>query len=94
MRPWSNRPLVSKTPLATVFLLEHANAQQIYRMWSEGTAEGQSLVGWCSVWIALVLWLNFYRVITPDEKFAFWATAVGIALNTCVIASVVWFRYC
>lgn len=89
----SNPRWVSKTPILTVFLLEGANIGQIIRMWTERTAEGQSLTAWISVNLALLLWLNFYRVCCPDQRWAFWATAVGISMNAGVILSVIWFRY-
>lgn len=90
---WSNRGWVTKTPLATTLLLEGANVGQLWRMWTERTAEGQSLVGWILVWFALVLWWNFYRVVTPDQKIAKWCTALGILMNTAVIATVLFWRY-
>ncbi len=93
MKPWSNPRLVSKTPLIGVGLLEHANLQQLYRMWSEGTADGQSLWGWISVFVALLFWCNFYRVCCPNEKFAFWATTFSVLMNLLVILTVVHFRY-
>jgi hypothetical protein len=89
----NNRAWVSKTPILTVFLLEGANIGQIIRMWTERSALGQSLVSWLSVNLALWLWLNFYRVMLPEERWAFWATAAGIGLNTGVCLSVAYFRY-
>lgn len=89
----SNPRLIDKTPLVSVLLLEIANIQQLWRMWSTSTAEGQSLWGWICVHIALWLWLNFYRVFNRENRFAIWGTAIGILLNGLVILSVVWFRY-
>jgi hypothetical protein len=89
----SDPSVVSKTPLVTVFLLEGANANQLLRMWHEHTAAGQSLIGWLSVWVALLLWANFYRVCCPRERFAFWATVVGVGMNTAVWLTVIWFRF-
>lgn len=93
MKVWSNPKWVSKTPLITTFLLEAANLQQLWRMWTTWTAAGQSISAWVSVNLALLLWLNFYRVITPNEKFAIWGTAIGVCLNTLVILTVAFFRY-
>jgi hypothetical protein len=93
MKFYSNPKIVSKTPLITFILLEGGNVQQLYRMWSTWTSAGQSLWGWVCVNIALILWCNFYRVCCPNEKFAFWATVVGVVINACVIFSVAWFRY-
>jgi hypothetical protein len=93
-RAWNNPALVGTwTPILAVACLEWANLNQLYRMWTEWTAAGQSLWGWMSVWVALVLWLNFYRVVTPNERFAFWGTVLGIVMNSAVILSVVFFRY-
>jgi len=93
LKKFSDPRVIAKTPLVTVFLLEFANVGQIYRMWHEHTAAGQNVTSWVSVLLALVLWLNFYRVCCPKEKFAFWATAVGIGMNMTVIGTVVRFRY-
>jgi len=85
---------VKYTPLVTVLFLESANVEQIYRMWSEQTAAGQSLLGWFSVWCALVLWANYYRVIAPKEnRSAFWVTMFGIGMNSVVMLTVIYFRY-
>lgn len=93
-QPWNNPKLVATwTPILAVMLLEWANVNQLYRMWTEWTAAGQSLWGWVSVWCALVLWINFYRVVTPEAKWAFRGTALGICMNTCVIVTVIFFRY-
>lgn len=88
-----NVALVEKTPIATTLLLEGANVGQLWRMWTERTAEGQSLLGWILVWIALVLWWNFYRVITPKQHWARWATAFGVFMNSLVILTVLYWRY-
>jgi len=93
MKFYNNPAIVAKTPIATVLLLEYANIGQLYRMWHEHTAAGQNLWSWISVGIALLFWLNFYRVICPQEKFAFWATVLGFFLNSAVWLTVVYFRY-
>lgn len=89
----SDPTFVGKTPLLAVALLEVANVQQLYHMWSHWTAAGQSLTGWITVNIALWLWLNFYRVITPQATYAIWGTRLGILMNSSVIATVAFFRY-
>ena len=93
MKFWNNPAVVAKTPIVTTLLLETANMGQLIRMWTEWTADGQSLAAWICVNAALFLWLNFYRVCTPEQKWAIWATAFGVAMNSLVIASVVVFRY-
>ena len=92
-RFWNNPAVVGKTPLLTTVLLEYANAGQLYRMWTERTAAGQSLWSWMSVGTALWLWCNFYRVCCPKEKFALGCTAFGVFMNGLVIATVIYFRY-
>lgn len=89
----SNKSWVKHTPIVTTLLLEAANVQQIGRMWTEKTAAGQSLGGWVCVNLALILWFNWYRVFTPDQKIAKYSTLVGITINFMVIMSIVYFRY-
>jgi len=89
----TNPKYVSMTPLVTTGLLEFANVGQLWRMWTEWTAAGQSVWSWFSVNVALWLWLNFYLVFNADNKFAIWGTRLGIALNTGVILTVLFFRY-
>lgn len=93
MKPWSNKAVVAWSPILAGVLIETGGLSQIFRMWSEQSAEGQSLLGWIAVLLALLLWLNFYRVCTPEQKSAFWVTAVGVLVNLGVIGTVLWFRY-
>lgn len=94
VKGWRTNPkIVDKTPIVTVFLLEGANVQQLWRMWTEWTAAGQSVGAWLSVNIALWLWLNFYLVFNRENKFAIWGTAIGIVLNALVMLTVIYFRY-
>lgn len=89
----SIRSTAEHIPIVTTLLLEWANVAQIVRMMRERNAAGQSLLGWASVWLALVLWAIYYRVVTPQHPRAFWATIVGIGMNSVVIGTVVYFRY-
>jgi hypothetical protein len=93
MRFLSNTAIISKTPIVTTCLLEWANLSQLWRMWTTWTSDGQSIVGWCSVQVALWLWWNFYRVMLPDQRLPRYGTMVGITTNACVILTVVYFRY-
>lgn len=92
MKFWNDPTVVSKTPILTTLLLEGANVGQLWRMWTYHTAAGQSLLAWFEVFAALALWLNFYRVITPDQKFAKWATGFGLCMNAAVWLTVIYFR--
>jgi hypothetical protein len=87
LRLLSDKRIVSKTPILTTFLLEIANVLQLWEMWTTGTAEGQSTQGWICVNLALLLWYNFYRVMSPELVWAKRSTAVGIAINSIVILS-------
>jgi uncharacterized protein with PQ loop repeat len=93
MKLWRNPKFVEKTPLLAVFLLEMANVQQLFRMWHEKTAAGQSLSGWILVNLALWLWFNFYTLFNKQQKFAIYGTAFGIVMNSLVILTVIYFRY-
>lgn len=85
--------VVDKTPIVTTFLLEAANVQQLWRMWTTQTAAGQSVTAWLSVNLALWLWLNFYFVFNRQNKFAIVGTSIGIGLNALVMLTVLYFRY-
>lgn len=90
----SDQKWVLRTPIASVILLEAANLQQLYQMWVvDHSAEGQSVTAWLSVQVALWLWLNFYRVITPQARWAIRGTQLGLALNMSVILTVLYWRY-
>lgn len=91
---WYRDPTwVARFPLAASLLLELANFQQLWRMWSEGSALGQSIGAWISVQAALWLYLHFYRVLTPDQRWAILAVRISIGINWLVIGTVCWFRF-
>lgn len=81
---------LTATPIATTLLLEYGNIGQLWRMWTDRTAAGQELTSWLAVWMALLLWLNFYRA--HQLRGAFWATCAGVTLNTAVWLTVLYFR--
>jgi multidrug transporter EmrE-like cation transporter len=94
MGRWLSNPrYVSWTPVITTGLLESANVAQLVEMWTERTAAGQNLWGWLMVTGALCCWYNYYRVITPTELKAQYATLVGIGFNLSVVGSVLYFKY-
>lgn len=92
MKFWNDPKIVEKTPIITVFLLEGANVGQMWRMWTQQSSLGQNPWSWALVSLALLFWLNFYRVVTPKARFAIWATAAGWFLNMGVILTVFWFQ--
>lgn len=87
---------VSKwAPVVSIIFIDVANFGHIWRMFSEQSAAGQSLISWSCVLIALISWFNFYYRVTPgdDGKVARYSTLFGISVVASVIASIVWFRY-
>jgi uncharacterized protein with PQ loop repeat len=93
MKIWNDKEWIDKSPIIATIFIEGANIGQMIRIWTEHSAKGQSLSSWIAVVIALVIWFNFYRVITPHSKYAKWTAVVGIILNIGVIISIIWFRY-
>lgn len=93
--PFNNPALVGKTPLLTTFLLEFANAGQLWRMWAEHSAAGQNVWSWAMVNVALLLFLNFYRVNNKNGcmNFAIIGTLIGVVMNLGVIFTILYFRY-
>jgi uncharacterized membrane protein YbaN (DUF454 family) len=87
-----NPRFVSFTPIFAAIIFETASIGQLYQMWSEQSAKGQSLLSWSIITLALLLWLNFYRVKTPDEKIAIWQTVFAIFTNFLVIGTVLYFK--
>ena len=92
LRFWDDPVWVGRTPIVASLLIDGGAVGQIVRMWRERSAEGQSLLSWCAVVVALLLWANFYRVITPDQRWARLAIGVSIVLNGAVALSVLWWR--
>ena len=92
-RFWNDPAIVAYSPIATTCLLEGANISQMVRMWTQRTAAGQSLLAWVCVGSALLLWANWYRIVTPEQRIARFTIKIGIALNFGVILSVAYFRY-
>lgn len=66
---------------------------QIWHMWSQHTAAGQSLVGWLELWLALWAYWHFYRTCCPKETIAIWSVFAEIVVNWFVILSVIRFQY-
>lgn len=87
------RRYADKAPIVATVLLEYANAGQLFRMWTEYTAAGQSLWSWLAVNAALWCYQLFYRVHNPGHKWVIRCNAFGIALNSCVCLTVAYFRY-
>ena len=85
--------LVSKTPLIATSIFMVADSSQIVRMFSEGSAKGQSLWGWLSIIIALSMYAIFFRVKTPNERLAFWCTVANVIVVSFIAITVVYFRY-
>lgn len=93
MRFLNNKKLFSFTPVATMFMIESANIQQVVQMFIQKSSEGQSISGWICIIIALLMWANFYRLFNPEQKMAFWSALVGVFINTFVVLTIIYFRY-
>lgn len=93
MRFLSDKEIWKHSPIVTSLLLEGATVGQMFRMWTERTAAGQSLSSWVSVGVALLIWFNWYRIFTPEQKIARYTVALSLIFNVCVISTVVYFRY-
>jgi hypothetical protein len=93
MKWWNDPAVISKTPLAAIPLLCWFSIMQIVQMWTEHTAAGQNLAGWLCLLTALWLFLNFYRVCCPKERFAFLGTCLEIVVVTSGALTVIYFRY-
>lgn len=88
----NDKEIVKYTPVITTLLIESGAISQMIRMWKEGSADDQSLIGWFLIWCALLLWFNWYRVFTPEQKFAKWSTVGGMIVNALAIATIIWYR--
>jgi hypothetical protein len=89
----SNPKIIQYSPIVTTFLLEGSTVGHIFRMWTTRTSEGQSLLSWLYVIIALFIWLNWYRVMTPTQKWAQRSTMLSICSCIFGLFSVIYFRY-
>ena len=83
--------VITYSPVIAQLLLEWANVSQLIRMWTERTAAGQSLIAWFSVNAAILLFINYYRVL--KLRVPMWSAVAGFSFNCAVIVTVVYFRY-
>lgn len=81
------------TPIASLVLIEGGAVGQIARMVREQTAAGQSLWSWLAVTVALMLWFNYYRVMTPRLLLPRVTMVIGVTLNLCISLTIIYFRY-
>jgi hypothetical protein len=93
MKWYNDSKYVSKIPLLTTILFGYGAVCQMWRMWTTHTAAGQSIFGWVCVTLALMLFLQFYRIITPKEKIAFYSCLAEVFLYFGVIGSIIYFRW-
>ncbi len=84
--------IISKTPILSIGLMQISNLFQMYKIWSEKSADGQSLVGWILVEIALFIWLHFYYICCPKETTAIFSNYLAIIINFLVILSIIKFQ--
>lgn len=84
---WNNKKWVARTPLLSTLLVESANLIQLARVWREGTGQGQSILAWVCIGLALVVRFNYYRVILPNQRLARLCVLVGMVINVALIFS-------
>lgn len=92
MKLLSNPKLVAHTPIISTLLVGVGDISHLHRIWSEGSAAGQSLAAWVCVSVALTVRYNFYRVCAPAYWLARLCLAINFVLTVALVASVVWFR--
>lgn len=80
------------TPIVTTSFFQLATFGQIYQMVTQHTSAGQNPVSWLLGCISLGLWLNWYRVMTPDHKIPWYTALAGLIVNTIGLLVVLWFR--
>jgi len=89
--PFNDPKWLDRSTIVATILLEWANVSQLWRMWGERTSAGQSVIAWCSVFVALALFMNFYRA--KKMTIQKWCSIGGMIMNSSVITTVLYFRY-
>ena len=90
---WNNPKMVEYTPFVTVLIFETGKISQFLRVLFERSAAGQSMIGWALSILGLMLWYNFYRVLSPERLIAKRSTLVGMTMNVAMLAIIAYFRY-
>lgn len=93
MKIWNNPKAVKQVPLITMFLFDGGAIGQIIRMWTVRSALGQSLISWIGVSFGLFLWVNYYRIMTPELKLPRYSALFSACINSCVWLTIIYFRY-
>ncbi len=92
MKMFNNPKYVSKSPLVSSVMFEAATIGQIWRMTHEHTSAGQNPWAWFAIIIGLGLFVNFYRVCCPTQKFALWCAALSALLTTVGLGVVLYYK--
>lgn len=92
LKIWNNPDRVKFTPIIARCGFEVANIGFILRMFQTHSSRDQSLLGWSLLLISLLLWVNFYRVCTPEQKIARYMSIVAALTNLAVFLTVIYFR--
>lgn len=88
-----NRWIIRLTPVITTSIFGMSTLGHVARMWSERSAEGQSLTSWLLAMLALLMWYNWYLVVAPEERTARWSCLASVALESLAVISIIRFRY-
>jgi len=84
--------IIGYFPVLSTILIDLANIGHIIRMFQEKSSAGQNPYSYLMVILALVLWAEFYRVRTPEEKIARWTAWFGVMFNLAVLGAVYWYQ--
>lgn len=92
MKPWNDIKYVNKFPIASAPLFCFGGLANIYHIWSTKTANGQSILGWAMLTLAVMMIYQFNKVLIPNEKLAQYACLLEALIYTGVIFSIVRFQ--
>ncbi len=81
--------VVSKYPIFAGLLFFANTLSQLFRIWINKSSKDQSLIGWSSLTLALIVLLLFYKICCPKEKYMFWSTVIEILANLILIISII-----
>lgn len=80
-------------PVIAAVLFEIATGGHIIRMIRERSALGQEPISWLLVSLGLFGWYKWYKIRTPDQKFAQWTALVSCWVNLFAFFVSLYFKY-
>ncbi len=83
---WSDPKFIGKIiPVTAGIMNVYAFILQIIRMIQDKSSLGQNPWSWGTILIILSLWAWFYKVCTPDNKFAYNMTRITLGFGIAVL---------